>query len=371
MDIPKTCKAMILEEFGKPDVLRDVSIPELKEGDVLVKVLLAGVCGTDVHQQAGDLSFKPPVPAIQGHETVGRIVKSMNITSDVVGNDLKEGDRVMWCHQWCGKCYACKILQQPYMCEHSKGYGFAPPQALRGGFAEYELITAGTDLVRIPDSITDEEALGVGCAFRSVISNFETLCEHGGIKTGENVVVQGAGPIGLYAVVMAAQSPASKVIVIDMSETRLDFAKKWGATDVINMNDIPDPKDRAAKVRDITCGRGADVIIEASGNPVAFLEGMDLLAKRGRYVVIGQSSDGTVPFAPGKILEKYAVIMGNKGADIRHFYKALLFIEAHKDKYPFAEIISHGYRLEDANEALQVMREGEAIKSAIDNRGRY
>jgi len=123
-------------------------------------------------------------------------------------------------------------------------------------------------------------------------------------------------------------------------------------------------------VMELTCGRGADVVVEASGHPAAFVEGMDMLAKRGRYVVIGQSSDKTIPFAPGKILEKYAVIMGNKGADIRHFHKALLFIEAHKDKYSFADIISHRYCLEDTNGALEVMKGGKALKSIIDNRGR-
>ncbi len=73
--IPEKCKAMVLEEYGKPDVMREVEIPEVKEGDILVKVQLAGICGTDVHQNLGDLSIKPPTPMIQGHETLGRIVE--------------------------------------------------------------------------------------------------------------------------------------------------------------------------------------------------------------------------------------------------------------------------------------------------------
>jgi len=361
---------MVLEEFGKPDVLRDIRIPARKPGDILVKVQVAGVCGTDVHQNLGDLSFTPPIPAIQGHETVGRIAELNGVTHDAVGQPLREGDRILWCHEWCGECYSCKILQQPFMCCRSRGYGFAPPEALRGGFAEYELVTAGTDVVRIPDSVDDLEALGVGCAFRSVVSNFEKLNDYGGIRTGDAVVVQGVGPIGLYSVVMAAQTGASQVIAVDMSEPRLKFAKKMGATSVISIKEVPEVADRVKLVKEMTNGLGAQVVVEASGFAPAFNEGMEYLALGGKYVVIGQSSARTIDFPPAKILEKYATIFGNKGADIRHFHKALKFIEAHKDKYPFGEVVSDLYPLEELNEALRVMREGTALKAAIDNRNR-
>ena len=367
MEIPKVSKAMVLNEYEKPHVMEEIPIPELNAGDVLVKVQMAGICGTDLHQAAGHIPIGS-VPVIQGHETIGKIVKSMGVTKDVVGNPLKEGDRVIWCHQWCGECYACKILQQPFMCDYSKGYGFADPSQLRGGYSEYEIISAGTDILRIPDSLTDDEALGVGCAFRSAISNFETLLAHGGIKVGETVVVQGVGPIGLYCTVLAAQSPASKIITIDMSETRLEFSKKWGATHTISMNEYKTAEERNARIMELTDGRGADVIFEASGAPSSFAEGMDFIATLGRYILVGQASQRTVPFAPGKVLVKHCLIMGNRGADIRHFYKGLRFIEANKDKYPFGEIISHKFPLSEADKAQEVMIKGIAIKAALDNR---
>ena len=93
--IPEKCKAMVLEEYGKPDVMREVDIPEVKKGDILVKVQLAGICGTDVHQNLGDLSIKPPTPMIQGHETLGKIVKMDGVTADVAGTPVKEGDRIV------------------------------------------------------------------------------------------------------------------------------------------------------------------------------------------------------------------------------------------------------------------------------------
>lgn len=368
--VPTKCKAMVLEEYGQPDVIREIDIPEMKTGDILVKVQLAGICGTDVHQQIGDLSIKPPTPMIQGHETLGKIVKMDGVTTDVTGTPVKAGDRILWAHQFCGKCYACKILQQPYMCTASKGYGFAPPQALRGGFSEYVLVTAGTDFVRVPDAVTDEEALGVGCAFRTVVNGFDKLMAHGGVPTGGTVVVQGVGPIGLYSTVMAAQTGAAKIIAVDSVEGRLEFSKKWGATHTINMKDIPDAHDRAEYVRSITGGIGADVVIEGTGVPAAFNEGIDYLAKAGTYLIMGQTSRRSVEIIPNDIMSKNVCILGSGSADIRHFVKALKFIEAFREKYPFGELISTKYQLEEANEAMASMLQGKDLKAAIDCRNR-
>ena len=368
MSYIKKAKAMVLEEYGQPDVLREIDIPEVKDGDILVKVQMAGICGTDVHQQIGDLSIKPPTPMIQGHETLGKIVEMKGVTHDVTGTPVKEGDRILWAHQFCGECYACKIWHQPFACFHSKGYGFAPPVALRGGFAEYELVTKGTDFVRVPDSVKDEEALGVGCAFRTVVNGFDKLMEHGGVPTGGTVVVQGAGPIGLYSVVMAAQTGAAKIIAVDMFEGRLEFAKKWGATHTINMKEITDPHERAEYVRSLTGGIGADVVIEGAGAPVAIPEGLDYLAKFGKYLIMGQTSRRSVEIIPNDIMNKQACILGSGSADIRHFVKALKFIEAYREKYPFGELISRTYKLEEANLALHNMLEGKDLKAAIDMR---
>src|SRR4030067_561892 len=140
--IPQTCKAAVLEEYGKPLQIREVFIPEVEAGGILVKVEMAGICGTDVHQHKGDLTIKAPLPNIQGHETIGRIVKLGNgRVHDAGGEQLNIGDRIMWAHADCGECYWCEIARDPVLCARRSGYGFAPPAALRGGFAEYEYIT--------------------------------------------------------------------------------------------------------------------------------------------------------------------------------------------------------------------------------------
>lgn len=371
-NIPKTCKAMVTEEFNKPFTLKDVVIPEVKDGDILVKVQLAGTCGTDIHEFEGHLSPHLGLPPfIQGHETIGKIVKlGDGVTTDVAGTPVKEGDRILWAHQFCGKCYACKILAQPFMCEAPQGYGFAAPERLRGGFAEYELVTAGTDFVRIPDIVTDEAAIGVGCAFRTVINAFDKLNRMGGINAGDNVVVQGCGPVGLYCALMASATAASKVIMVGAPAPRLEVAKKWGATDVINIDEVKDPAEERKMILDMTDGRGPEIVIECSGFGPAFNEGIDMIAKTGKYMIVGMTGPAKVEFMPNVFLNKQLTVFGSGSADIRHFYKALKFMESHWDKYPFELICSGTYELEDAYEALQNMKAGKEIKACIDCRNR-
>lgn len=370
-NIPKTCKVMVTEEFNKPFVMKEVQIPETGDGDILVKVQLAGTCGTDIHEHAGHIAHLGQPPLVQGHETIGKIVKlGKNVTTDVAGTPVKEGDRILWAHQFCGKCYSCKILGQPFMCEHSKGYGFAAPEQLRGGFGEYELVTEGTDFVRIPDIITDEAAIGVGCAFRTVINGFDKLNAHGGIHAGDSVVIQGCGPVGLYATLMASASAASKVIVVGSPASRLEVAEKWGATDTINIDEITDPAERDKMIKDMTDGRGPKIVIECSGYGPAFNEGINMIAKTGTYLIMGMTGPAKVEFMPNVFLNKQLVVMGSGSADIRHFYKALKFMESHWDKYPFELICSGTYALEDAYTALENMKAGKEIKACIDCRNR-
>jgi len=367
-EIPRTCKAAVLEEYDKPLQIREVPIPDVEPRGILVKVEMAGICGTDIHQSHGTLTIKPPLPNIQGHETIGRIVKlGEGRTIDVAGERLNVGDRIMWAHADCGECYWCEVAREQVHCAKRQGYGFAPPAALRGGFAEYEYVTPLTKVVKVPNELTEEEAIGVGCAFRSVVAGYERL---GGVRLSENVVIQGAGPIGLYSCLMAAEGGAAGVIVVGAPGGRLELAKKWGATAVIDIEEVADAAARREKILALTNGRGPELVVEASGVPAAFNEGLDMIQKGGRYLVLGQSSAATVPVAPGIITGKGLILVGSVSAAIQHFYKALQFIGNRRTKYPFADIVSHTYRLEQINEAFTDMQSGKAIKPVIDNRRR-
>ena len=368
LKIPKKCKAAVLEEYGKPLQIQEVPIPDVEPGAILVKVEMAGICGTDVHQCHGALSIKAPLPNVPGHETLGRIVKlGAGRSQDVSGEPLKVGDRIMWAHADCGECYWCTIVRETVLCDKRIGYGMAPPHALMGGFAEYEYVTPITKVVKVPAELTEEEAIGVGCAFRSVVAAYERL---GGIGFQDTVVIQGAGPVGLYSLVVARESGAGKTIVIGAPEGRLELAKRWGADHVINIDEITDPVQRREQVLELTDGRGPEIVVECSGFPPAFSEGVEMLQKGGRYLVIGQTSPTTISFVPNAIVHKCLTVIGNASATIPHFYKALKFIKNNRKEYPFDAIVTTKYRLEDINEALNNMESGREIKPVIDNRGR-
>jgi D-arabinose 1-dehydrogenase-like Zn-dependent alcohol dehydrogenase len=367
-DIPKTCKAAVLVEYGKPLEIQEVAIPEVQPRGILVKVEMAGICGTDVHQQKGELTIKSPLPNIQGHETIGRIVTlGEGRVKDAAGEEIKVGDRIMWAHADCGECYWCQIARDPVLCAKRSGYGWAPPVALRGGFAEYEYVTPMTNVVKVPEDLTEEEAVGVGCAFRTVVGGYERF---GKVGLMEDFVIQGCGPIGLYSTVVARESGARQIIVVGAPANRLELAKRWGADHVINIDEHKDPEERRQMILELTQGRGPENVVEASGYPPAVAEGLEMVMKGGKYLILGQTTAASTPIVVSRINEKGLTIVGSVSAHIVHFYRALQFIKTNRTKYPFAEIVSGKYQLEDINEALANMASGKEIKSAIDNRNR-
>jgi len=365
---PKTCRAAVLVEYGKPLEIQELPVPEVVPGAILVKVEMAGICGTDVHQQKGELTIKSPLPNIQGHETIGRIVElGEGRVSDAAGEPLKVGDRIMWAHADCGECYWCKIARDPVLCARRSGYGWAPPSALRGGFAEYEFVTPLTNVVKVPDELTEEEAIGVGCAFRSVLGGYERF---GQVGLMEDFVIQGCGPIGLYSTVVARESGARTIVVVGAPKSRLGLAKRWGADHVIDIDEVKSADDRSQMILDLTQGRGPENVVEATGVPAAFAEGLEFIQKGGKYLILGQTSAESTSIMPSRINEKALTVVGSVSAHIVHFYRALQFIKTNRRKYPFGDIVSGKYQLEQINEALANMASGQEIKPVIDNRSR-
>ena len=372
MSIPKTSKAAVLVKYKEAHEIQDIPIPKIEGSAILVKVHLAGICGTDIHQADGDLSANDKgLPVIQGHETIGEIVElGPTRKKDVAGRDLKVGDRIVWSHDYCNECYQCSILHRQSICMHSIGYGFCPPEQLMGGFSEYEYIMPTTPVCIVPEDVTDEEAVGVGCAFRTAVNAFESMQKVKPIGIGDTVVIQGAGPVGLYATIIASQLGAGQVITIGAPEKRLELAREWGASATINLEEVKDPADRKQIVLDLTEGRGADMIVECSGFAPAVNEGFDLMMRGGSYLIIGQTTGMSIEFKPSTIVSKGATIFGNCGADITHFYRALKFLKAHKDQFPMDRLISNHYKLEEVDKAMAAMKAFTEIKPVLDMRDR-
>jgi threonine dehydrogenase-like Zn-dependent dehydrogenase len=232
---------------------------------------------------------------------------------------------------------------------------------LTGGFAEYVYVFPTSGRIKVPAAISDSVASAASCALRTVVHGFERL---GRIDPGSTVVVLGSGPLGLFSVALAAVSGAGQVIVVGGPSRRLDLAKRWGATTVLDVSSTT-AEQRVAAVLDATGGRGADVAAEMSGIPSAFNDGVAVLRRGGRYLVVGQLHTESVPFNPSQIVTKQVSIIGSVSADIGHYAQGLRFLERHASRFDWSEMITGRYSLDHINDAFSGMRTWDEIKPAI------
>ena len=217
-------------------------------------------------------------------------------------------------------------------------------------------------LVPLPEGLSAEEFLGGGCGLPT---GFHAV-ERAGIAMGDTVVVQGSGPVGLNAAIFAQLSGALRVFVVGAPKERLDAARRLGVEDTLDIT-VRDPAARAAWVRDRTAGRGADVVIEASGNPAAVPEGLEMLRDGGRYVVVGQYTDsGDATLNPHRhINRRHATILGCWGYEFSHLHRSLAMMAKHTARFRWRELITREYPLEKAAEALADMEKLSVVKALI------
>jgi len=360
-------KAAVLNAPGKNLEVKDFPLPNPEPGAVIIKMIAAGVCGTDVHIWHGRLKGVP-YPVILGHENIGTIYKlGEGVTHDYVGNPVKEGDRVTFVAAIsCGRCYYCLVLNEPTRCPHRKAYGVflscKEPPHLFGGYAEYVYLKPEVPFFKVPETLPSDTFIAFGCGAPTMMHGFEVVPT----QRDETVVIQGSGPVGLFASILARESGASKVIMIGAPEKRLQYARELGVDHTINILEVPDPQERVNMVMELTDNIGADVVYECTGVPSAITEGIQLLRDSGRYCEIGMYSDrGPVPLNPHIITRKQLKIYGVWGWQTKQLYKTLRFVERIKDRYPLAKAITHRFGLEEATDALKTVEELKGIKVVI------
>lgn len=363
--LPTTSKVAMLHEIRPPQTrpfqIEEVEVPPLVDGAILVRMRLAGICGTDVHILHGKVKVQPP--AILGHENVGEVVAigGDQPLRDITGAPIEIGQLITWLPKSCMRCYNCTILGDQAKCENRLGYGGWVPAwkhpYLVGGFAEYAWLLPDSDVVIIPPDVPPE-AVVLGDALRIMVHGFERI---GGINYGDNVVVQGSGAVGLMGLLLARDAGANRVIVIGAPEGRLALAREFGADLTLDITTTT-PAERIAQVQALTGGRGADVVLECAGVPVAVAEGLELVRIDGRYLIAGHYGDaGTVPLNPHIINKKQITITGAWSAANRHFLRGLTLMR----KIPIDKLVTHRYALEEANEALIATERQETLKAVI------
>jgi threonine dehydrogenase-like Zn-dependent dehydrogenase len=348
--------------------LRHYPYPEqLEPGAVLLRMLASGICGTDKHtyrgetqQYAGtDHASSTPFPLIQGHENVGVIVSIGDGGATAFdGSTLAVGDRVVPApNRACGQCEYCLGDFPYYFCRHLENYGNSLTSAeaphLFGGWAEYLYIRPGTPVFRVPANLpTMVAVLTELFAVTHSLDLARAMPRPGGFQEGDTVAVVGAGPIGIVHAAKARLMGASMVIAIDPFRPRVALTGELGATDLIVAR--ADDPAVVAQVRDLTHGRGVDVVVDGTGHPSSFGPSLDLLRDGGTLVEVGAFVDlGTVPINPATILGRNLTIVGVAGEDSRAYDRTLAMLAEHHERVPFHRAVTHQYPLDQADQAMQ------------------
>jgi threonine dehydrogenase-like Zn-dependent dehydrogenase len=360
--------------------MREYPLPAPAPGCVLLKMELSGICGTDKHTfqgytaQYGGRALEFPI--IQGHENVGTIaaIGGDGNYTDFEGIPLREGDRVVvGANVCCGQCYYCRHDFPYYCCESTTDYGnnlsAKDPPHLFGGWSQYMYIVPGSFLVKVPDELPSEIAVlteifavTVGLDRAKQISAFPNES----FRFDDTVVVLGVGPLGMCFLMKARMLGAGTIIAVDFSDYRLDFAKKLGADQTINAGKYSQAQ-RLQMSKDLTNGRGADMVIECAGVPQAVPEALEMLRVGGLLVEAGNFSDlGEVPISPHRHLcAKNARILGVGGEEPAAYGPGMRQMARYMQHYPLQEFVTHRYGLRDVEAAMQKSMQADSMKVVL------
>lgn len=357
-------RAAVMPAPHEPIEVRELPEARLEPGGLLLQTICSEVCGTDVHLHHGRLAGVP-YPIIPGHVSVGRVAATGGRVADVEGNPIEVGAVVTFhdVHETCHSCWYCLVAKVPNRCPNRKVYGitYGADEGLLGGWSEAIYLKPGVKVIRLPDSVSPERFIAGGCGLATAIHAIDRaeLC------LGDAVAVQGSGPVGLNAAILALLSGAGRVIVIGDPARRLEAAESFGADAVIPVGGT-DADERVERVRALTGGRGADVTIEATGVPAAVSEGMQMTREGGRYVVAGHYTDaGEVPINPHlDINRRHLDVRGCWGADYSHFHRMMGILSRHGD-VEWERMITHEYGLGEMNAALADVASGRAVKAVV------
>jgi threonine 3-dehydrogenase len=323
----------------------DAPMPEVGVHDVLIRIHRSAICGTDVHIYNWDAWSQKtiPVPMIVGHEYVGRVER---VGSEVEA--FQPGDRVSGeGHITCGFCRNCRAGRR-HLCRHTVGVGVNRP----GSFAEFLSLPAD-NVYRIPDDIPDDVAAifdPFGNATHTTLS-FDLV--------GEDVLITGAGPIGVMAAGIARHVGARHVVVTDVNDYRLSLAKKLGASRVVNVG----KEDLRGVMEELGMKEGFDVGLEMSGNGRAFRQLLEVMNHGGRIALLGIMS-GEEAIDWSQVVFKGLQLKGIYGREMYEtWYKMVAMLQSGLDVAP---VVTHRFPIDEFQRGFDVMRSGQSGKVVLD-----
>jgi threonine 3-dehydrogenase len=341
----KTMKALVKAE-KKPGLwLQDVPVPGIGINDVLIRVQKTGICGTDLHIYKWDAWAQKtiPVPMVVGHEFVGEIIEVGANVKDFHPGDIVSAEG----HVVCGRCRNC-LAGRRHLCADTKGIGVNRP----GAFAEFISVPMTNVWHHKPD--IDREVASIFDPFGNAVHtalSFNVL--------GEDVLITGAGPIGIMAAAVVKHAGARFVVVTDVNDYRLGLAKDMGATVTLNVKN-----GRLADLqRQLGMREGFDVGLEMSGNPSAFHDMIDNMAHGGKIAMLGIPSE-QIAIDWNKVVFNMLTIKGIYGREMYEtWYKMTVMLESGLNIKP---VITHRFRYLDFEKGFEAMLSGQSGKVILD-----
>jgi threonine 3-dehydrogenase len=336
----------LIKKYAKPGIWMDeVEMPVIGPEDVLIKIKKTAVCGTDIHIYEWNEWARNtiPVPMVIGHEFVGQIVELGENVKSVNAGDIVSGEG----HIICGFCRNCQAGRR-HLCKNSKGVGVNRP----GCFAEY--LSLPVSNVWRTDPAISEELYSIFDPFGNAVHtalSFDLV--------GEDVLVTGAGPIGIMAAAVAQKVGARHVAVTDLLPYRLELAKKLGIRHVFNAKETSIAEIQMR----LNMKEGFDIGLEMSGSNIAFADMVDNMACGGKIALLGLQPQGTV-INWDRVIFQGLRIKGIYGREIfETWYKMTALIKAGLDISP---IITHRFKIDDFQEGFEVMASGNSGKIVLD-----
>lgn len=350
------------EEFVKEEIILD----EIESDEVLVKIKAVGICHTDIASTKSIYPFSYPV--LLGHEGAGIVQK--------VGSNVKHispGDHVVLVYAFCNNCENC-LEGKPYICDefyqlNTTGFSKSNKKklALKNGeevsnffgqssFAEYSIVSHQS-LVKVDKDVPLEYLGPLACG---IMTGFGSVVEKLKPNEGDSITVFGCGAVGLSAIIASKIAGCKDIIAVDVNDSKLEFAKKFGATKTINTT-----KQNLLQEVQNTVNKGVHHVVESTGNPIILQDALDITRLSGKVVVLSAVKKGSQVSIDFKSIQSERTLIGTiMGSVNPHTFIPQLIHWYKQGKLPLEELITF-YKLEDINEAVKDLKDGKIIKAVL------
>ena len=367
--IPKTAHVAMLTALEKVEI-KEYPMPEVGDDDILVKVEVCGICGTDAHEFKRDPFGL--IPVALGHEGTGEIVKmGKNVKKDSAGKDLKVGDKVVSCMIFKDNPDITMFDLNKQNVGGADVYGLLPDDDihLNGWFADYILIRKGSTIFNVSDLDLDSRILIEPCAV--LIHAVERAKTTGILRFNSRVVVQGCGPIGLICIAVLRTMGIENIVAVDGNEQRLAFAKRMGADNTVNFSQHKGIEALTDAVKDAFGGYLADFAFQCTGSPIAHANIYKFIRNGGGLCELGffiNGGDATIN-PHFDICSKEITTVGSWVYTLRDYATTFDFLKrAIAIGLPIKELITHKFPLEKTAEAFVTNVKMEGLKIAVVNK---